>query len=76
MSNNGKVITLLSVTLENGAMSVNLGHKCNIALISHALRLANLHVDNAIISSQAPKDSPIIEPPKGGIISRLRDFKQ
>ena len=75
MGNNGKVITLMSVTLENGSISVNFDQKVNMALVSHALRLANLQLDNAIIAAEASKKSSIIAPPKGGITDRLRDFK-
>ena len=57
------------VELVNGSMKVSFGD-FNLALISHALRIANLEIDNIIISSQQAKSSPI-EVPKT-IIDKLR----
>lgn len=59
MSDNGKIPkTLIKVDLKDGAMKIEFAHDTNIALLSHALRLANLELDNQIIASQA-KQSPI-----------------
>jgi len=55
---NGKVIPeieLVKVILKEGHMAVTFG-KVNITLLSHALRLANLQLDNIIIGSQTQKD--------------------
>ena len=68
MSNNGEPVKdvpqdLLRVSLKNGKMDVRFG-KYNTALLSHAIRLASLHLDNMIIAAQAPKKSSL-EIPKG-----------
>lgn len=78
MSNNNKPKhpdekLILKVTLLDGRISVDFG-QVNLALISHAIRLAGLQVDNQIIASQSPKPSKI-DIPKGavdGIINKIR----
>lgn len=52
MSDNGDSIEVLKITLKHGSITVNFG-QVNIALISHALRLANLELDNKIIASHS-----------------------
>lgn len=60
MTDNNKPKDILRVEIDDGKMSVHFG-KFNMSLIGHALRLANLQLDNEIIKSQA-KPSPIAIP--------------
>lgn len=77
MSDNGKKpIELIRVELVDGSMNVNFG-KVNAALISHALRIASLELDNQIIAAQQPSTIEVAPPnfkPIVGqdIIARLR----
>lgn len=60
--NNGKKNRLiLRVELDEGKMNVTLG-ECNMALISHAVRLVSLEVDNLIIGAQAQPKSDLTLP--------------
>ena len=62
MTNNGKKKRLvLRVELNEGKMEVTLG-ECNMALLSHAVRLASLELDNLIIGANQPKESPLSLP--------------
>jgi len=64
MSNNGKPIDLLRVTLRDGKMFVVFGGN-NVALNSHAVRLASLELDNKIIQMAQEKEESSIQVPKG-----------
>lgn len=56
MTDNGKKsYELIKVTLIDGSMQIDFNHDVNISLISHALRIASLELDNQIIASQQPK---------------------
>ena len=57
MTENGNP-EVIKVTLIDGSLKVSFG-KYNTALIGHALRLANLKLDNVIIAQQAPKPSAL-----------------
>ena len=62
MSDNGKKLkTLVKVELDNGKMSIelDLDKDTNVALVSHALRLASLQLDNALIGKAVEKESNI-----------------
>lgn len=52
---NGKQ-NVVSVTLEEGKMNVNFGAGISPVMISHALRMASLTLDNILISQQAKAD--------------------
>ncbi len=64
MNDNGGSIDILRVTLKNGKMFVVFGGS-NIALNSHAVRLASLELDNKIIAMEAKKADEGIQVPKG-----------
>ncbi len=59
MTNNGHGQEILSATLKDGTITVNFNHDINMAVISHAMRLTNLELDNAIIAMQTKKKSNI-----------------
>ena len=63
MGNNGGTIDIVRVTLRSGKMHVVFGGD-NIALNSHAVRLASLELDNAIIANEAKKEESKITVPK------------
>ena len=70
---NGDKIELIKVSIAGGNMVVDFG-KHNIALLSHALRVAGLHLDDMIVEkeivaeeSEKPK---IVIPPN--ILDKLR----
>ena len=75
MSNNngkhkGKII---EITYDNGNINVQFLNS-NQALLSYAIRVASLQLDNAIMKNEiekAEKEAPLIEMPKG-IIDKLR----
>lgn len=69
MSDNGKPKVLVSVTLQDGKMAITYGN-FNHALLSHAMRMASLQLDNMIIQSQTENQSPIAIPEN--IIKKLR----
>lgn len=70
MSENGKQ-TLVSVTLEEGKMEVDFASGVNMAMISHALRMANLAFDNALIGQQAAANESNIKV-ANSVIDRMR----
>lgn len=71
MSNNGNTPkTLLTVTLKDGSMKVEFD-KCNTALLSHAIRLASLHLDNMLIGHDAQKETSEIAISEN-LLKRLR----
>ena len=64
MDNGKKVIGLVKVELIDGNMVVSFGGGLNTALISHALRIASLELDNQIIAAQQkPQSSIEVAPP-------------
>ncbi len=66
MSDNGeKVKKIVSVTLEDGKMRVSFGAE-NMALISHAIRLASLNLDNAICQKEQENEENAIK-----VVNRL-----
>jgi len=70
MSNNGKPkIEILKVTIQDGSMRVEFG-KVNSALLSHAIRMASLHLDNMLIGSEQEDKKIVSAPPN--IIDKLR----
>lgn len=64
MGDNGGSIDIVRVQLVNGKMHVVFGGN-NIALNSHAIRLASLELDNKIIAMAAEKAAQGIQVPKG-----------
>lgn len=64
MSDNGGSIDIVRVQLINGKMYVKFGGS-NIALNSHAIRLASLELDNKIIEDGIKKATEGIQVPKG-----------
>jgi len=60
---------VLRVTLKDGSMHVDFNDKVNMALASHALRLASLQLDNAICKGNAPLVQTHLPP---DITNRLR----
>ncbi len=72
--NGGEKVTLIKVDLEKGSMHVEFAQTSNVALLSHALRLANLQLDNMLIANAQKNDqSSIIK--ATGIINRIRGDK-
>ena len=71
MSDNGDGKVLVKVELGNGGIRATFG-QCNLALISHALRVASLELDNIIIAhKQKKEEKPLIVMPKT-ILDKLR----
>ncbi len=67
MSDNGGVVKqLVTVELKEGSMNVSFG-ECNLALLSHAVRLASLELDNLIIGA----NQPAIEEAPPGFLDRM-----
>ncbi len=63
---------LVKVDLVGGKMDVVFGRDIgNIALVSHALRLANLELDNILIGQQQP-DETVIEAPTGIDVGKFK----
>ena len=76
MSEN-KTLVLQITHDDKGRMAINFGTGISFTLISHALRLANIHFDNMIIGNeikQQAKESKIVQP-TNGMINRIRDGK-
>jgi len=74
MSDNG-VKDIIKVTLVDGQMKVSLA-SVNLAILSHALRLTSLQLDNELIKreqAKIPKVSPISVSPD--ILKQLRKGK-
>lgn len=69
MSSNGDKKEILTITHEKGKMFIHFGTDVPLALVSHALRLASLQLDNAIIGMTQEKSQ--IEIPSS-IIQKLR----
>jgi len=76
MSDNGKAKkTLVEISLYEGKISVEFAKgNINMALISHAIRLASLELDNAIIAHNQPKED--IVKPNSTIIDIMRRGKK
>lgn len=68
MSNNGQEVEILRITQKEGKMSIKFNNKVPQAIISHALRITNLHYDNILISQQQPTVTPV----SPDILNRLR----
>jgi len=64
MTNNGKKIILVQVELVEGRMRVHFGGN-NIALNSHAIRLASLQLDNSIMAKEQENEEKSIQVPRG-----------
>ena len=71
MSNNGDSVEILKVTQKGGQLSISFG-AVNLQVISHALRLASLQLDNHIVGmSQKQAVVPQAQIPKG-LMDKLR----
>lgn len=68
--NNGKQ-NVLTVSLDDGKMSVDFGSGVSPVMISHALRMASLTFDNILIGQQAKMDESAIELPSD-VVKRMR----
>jgi len=72
MTENGNGQEVVKVMLKDGKITVTFGD-ANLAIISHALRLASLEVDNVIIGNQQPKSNLTV--PKTVIDKMRRGMK-
>ena len=61
MGDNGKSqpVVLMNVILNGGSMQVKFKDNINTALLSHALRLANLQLDNMIIKNEEARSEKL-----------------
>jgi len=63
MSNNGAKKTLVvKVELHDGKLDVEIGN-VNLALVSHAIRLLGLQIDNIIIAKESHNQEQKIQTP-------------
>jgi len=63
MSDNGKkTITLVKAVLDNGKINVSINKDTNIALVSHAIRLLSLDLDNELMARVMDKEESSIKP--------------
>ena len=70
MTDNDKDKELLKVTLRDGSISVHFG-EVNLALITMAVKMAELELDNQIIGMQN-KEPSVIQTMSPDILKRLR----
>lgn len=70
MTDNGHGKEVVKVNLHDGKLSVVFGN-VNIAIISHALRLASLELDNQIVGANNEQEKSGIEVPKT-ILDKMR----
>ena len=74
MTDNGKGKEVLKVMLHDGKLSVHFG-EVNMALVSHAFRLASLELDNLICLQQQQQKKSDIEVPKTVLDKMRRGMK-
>lgn len=79
MSDNGKdPKTIIEVKHhENGTINIKFAPNTNLALISHAMRLLNINLDNMIMQRNMEEEAKKIQVANtnSGIISQLRKRK-
>lgn len=74
MSENGKE-NLITVSMSDGRMEVHMG-KYNLALLSHAVRMASMTLDNIILGQQSENEKKealkksVVLPPD--VLNRMR----
>lgn len=70
MTDNGHGKEIVKVVLRDGKMYPTLG-EVNLALLSHAIRLLSLELDNLIVGMQAEKNKSNIEVPQT-VVDKMR----